>query len=65
MTYENAAIQKAIDETVIAQQLKVVSEAKFSSQQNDRMDSRPRPPQKNCAVACTPLVSLAEARPIR
>jgi len=40
MTYENAAIQKAIDETVIAQQLKVVSEAKFSAQQreNDRIE---------------------------
>ncbi|MCE9609499.1 MAG: hypothetical protein K8R23_04670 [Chthoniobacter sp.] len=40
MTYENAAIQKAIDDTVIAQQLKVVSEAKFSAQQreNDRIE---------------------------
>ena len=40
MTYENAAIQKAIDETVIAQQLKVVSEAKFGAQQreNDRIE---------------------------
>lgn len=40
MTYENAAIQKAIDETVIAQQLKVVAEAKFSAQQreNDRIE---------------------------
>ncbi len=40
MTHENAAIQKAIDETVIAQQLKVVSEAKFSAQQreNDRIE---------------------------
>ena len=40
MTYENAAIQKAIDDTVIAQQLKVVSEAKFAAQQreNDRIE---------------------------
>ena len=40
MTYENPAIQKAIDETVIAQQLKVVSAAKFEAQQkeNERIE---------------------------
>ena len=39
MTYENPAIQKSIDETFIAQQLKVVSAAKFEAQQkeNDRI----------------------------
>lgn len=39
MTYENPAIQKAIDETFIAQQLKVVAAAKLESQQteNDRI----------------------------
>jgi hypothetical protein len=35
MTYENAEIQKAIDNTVIAQQLKVVNEAKWEAQQRD------------------------------
>lgn len=40
MTYENPAIQKAIDDTFIAQQLKVVAEAKFQAQQreNDRVE---------------------------
>lgn len=40
MTYENPAIQKAIDETFIAQQLKVVSEAKFEAQkkENERIE---------------------------
>jgi hypothetical protein len=40
MTYENPAIQKSIDETFIAQQLKVVAEAKFQAQQreNDRIE---------------------------
>lgn len=40
MTYENPAIQKSIDETFIAQQLKVVAEAKFEAQQreNDRVE---------------------------
>jgi hypothetical protein len=40
MTYENPQIQKAIDDTFVAQQLKVVSEAKFQAQQkeNDRME---------------------------
>jgi hypothetical protein len=40
MTYENGEIQKAIDNTVIAQQLKVVNEAKFGAQQrdNDRVE---------------------------
>ncbi len=39
MTYENPQIQKSIDETFVAQQLKVVSEAKFQAQQkeNDRL----------------------------
>jgi hypothetical protein len=39
MTYENPAIQKSIDDTFIAQQLKVVSAAKFEAQQkeNDRI----------------------------
>ena len=39
MTYENPAIQRSIDETFIAQQLKVVSAAKFEAQQkeNDRV----------------------------
>jgi SPFH domain / Band 7 family len=31
MTYENVEIQKAIDNTVIAQQLKVVNEAKWEA----------------------------------
>jgi hypothetical protein len=35
MTYENTEIQKAIDNTVIAQQLKVVNEARFEAQQRD------------------------------
>ncbi len=40
MTYENPAIQKAIDETFISQQLKVVSAAKFEAQQkeNERIE---------------------------
>lgn len=40
MTYENPAIQKSIDETFIAQQLKVVSEAKFEAQkkENERIE---------------------------
>lgn len=40
MTYENPAIQKSIDETFIAQQLKVVAEAKFDAQrkENDRIE---------------------------
>jgi hypothetical protein len=40
MTYENPAIQKSIDETFIAQQLKVVAEAKFEAQkrENDRIE---------------------------
>ena len=40
MTYENGEIQKAIDHTVIAQQLKVVNEARFQAQQreNDRVE---------------------------
>ena len=40
MTYENPAIQKAIDETFITQQLKVVSAAKFEAQQkeNERIE---------------------------
>jgi len=40
MTYENPAIQKSIDETFIAQQLKVVAEAKLDAQhkENDRIE---------------------------
>ena len=40
MTYENPAIQKSIDDTFIAQQLKVVSEAKFDAQrkENERIE---------------------------
>jgi hypothetical protein len=40
MTYENPEIQKAIDNTFIAQQLKVVSEAKFEAQkkENERIE---------------------------
>jgi hypothetical protein len=40
MTYENPAIQKAIDDTFIAQQLKVVAQAKFEAQQreNERIE---------------------------
>jgi hypothetical protein len=40
MTYENPEIQRAIDQTFIAQQLKVVSEAKFEAQkkENERME---------------------------
>src|SRR6478609_11859023 len=40
MTYENPEIQKSIDQTFIAQQLKVVSDAKFQAQQkeNDRLE---------------------------
>jgi len=40
MTYENAEIQKSIDNTVIAQQLKVVNQARFEAQQrdNDRVE---------------------------
>ena len=35
MTYENGEIQKSIDNTVIAQQLKVVNQARFEAQQHD------------------------------
>lgn len=40
MTYENPQIQRAIDETFIAQQLKVVAQAKFEAQQkeNERIE---------------------------
>jgi hypothetical protein len=40
MTYENPLIQRSIDETFIAQQLKVVAEAKFEAQkkENERME---------------------------
>ena len=40
MRYENGEIQKSIDKTVIAQQLKVVNEARFEAQQrdNDRVE---------------------------
>ena len=40
MTYENPGIQKSIDDTFIAQQLKVVSEAKFEAQkkENERIE---------------------------
>jgi hypothetical protein len=40
MTYENPAIQKSIDDTFIAQQLKVVAEAKYEAQkrENDRVE---------------------------
>jgi hypothetical protein len=40
MTYENPEIQKAIDGTFIAQQLKVVAEAKFEAQkkENERIE---------------------------
>jgi hypothetical protein len=40
MTYENPEIQKAIDGTFIAQQLKVVAEAKFEAQkkENERLE---------------------------
>ena len=40
MTYENPEIQKAIDKTFIAQQEKVVNQAKFEAQQreNDRIE---------------------------
>ena len=40
MTYENPDIQKAIDQTFIAQQLKTVSLAKFEAQQkeNERIE---------------------------
>jgi hypothetical protein len=40
MTYENPEIQKSIDQTFIAQQLKVVAEAKFEAQkkENDRIE---------------------------
>jgi hypothetical protein len=35
MTYENAEIQKSIDNTVMAQQLKVVNQARWEAQQRD------------------------------
>lgn len=40
MTYENPEIQKSIDQTFIAQQLKVVAEAKFEAQkkENERIE---------------------------
>jgi regulator of protease activity HflC (stomatin/prohibitin superfamily) len=40
MTYENPEIQKSIDQTFIAQQLKVVAEARFEAQkkENERME---------------------------
>ena len=44
MTYENPEIQKAIDQTFIAQQLKVVAEAKFEAQkkENERIELEAR-----------------------
>src|ERR1043166_1946727 len=44
MTYENPEIQKSIDQTFIAQQLKVVAEAKFEAQkkENDRLELEAR-----------------------
>jgi regulator of protease activity HflC (stomatin/prohibitin superfamily) len=40
MTYENPEIQKSIDQTFIAQQLKVVAEARFEAQkkENERLE---------------------------
>src|ERR1043165_9208102 len=44
MTYENPEIQKSIDQTFIAQQLKVVAEAKLQAQlkENQRLNLEPR-----------------------
>jgi regulator of protease activity HflC (stomatin/prohibitin superfamily) len=40
MTYENPEIQRSIDQTFIAQQLKVIGEAKFEAQkkENERLE---------------------------
>ncbi len=73
MTYENPAIQKSIDETFIAQQLKVVSAAKFEAQQkeNDRVQleaeglaAKARQEARGLADART-LAAQAEAGAIR
>lgn len=73
MTYENPAIQKSIDETFIAQQLKTVSEAKFEAQkkENERIEleanavaEKARREAKGQADART-LAANAEADAIR
>ncbi|MBA2743727.1 MAG: hypothetical protein H0U43_05380 [Chthoniobacterales bacterium] len=54
MSYENAEIQKSIDGTVIAQQLKVVHEARFAAQQreNDRIELEANATAGACAAHC-------------
>jgi len=73
MTYENPAIQKSIDETFIAQQLKVVSAAKLEAQQKDNeriqleaegLAVKARQEAKGLADART-LAAQAEAGAIR
>lgn len=61
MTYENPAIQKSIDETFIAQQLKVVSAAKFEAQQkeNDRIQLEA---EGQAIKAKREAIGLADAR---
>ena len=73
MTYENPAIQKSIDETFIAQQLKVVSAAKLEAQLKDNervqleaegLAVKARQEAKGLADART-LAAQAEAGAIR
>ncbi|MEI7731171.1 MAG: SPFH domain-containing protein [Verrucomicrobiota bacterium] len=61
MTYENPEIQKSIDQTFIAQQLKVVSEAKFEAQkrENDRIELEA---QAQAEKARREAMGLADAR---
>ncbi len=61
MTYENPEIQKAIDGTFIAQQLKVVAEAKFEAQkkENERLELEA---QGSAEKARREALGLADAR---
>jgi regulator of protease activity HflC (stomatin/prohibitin superfamily) len=61
MTYENPEIQKSIDQTFIAQQLKVVAEAKFEAQkkENARIELEA---QGQAEKARREAVGLADAR---
>ena len=61
MTYENPEIQKAIDGTFIAQQLKVVAEAKFEAQkkENERLELEA---QGTAEKARREALGLADAR---
>jgi hypothetical protein len=73
MTYENPEIQKSIDNTVIAQQLKVVNEARFEAQQkdNERVELEANAIAEKARrvasgeAAAKKTIALAEAQAIR